>query len=128
MTNHHQEPLGSLAPFERQEREWAMYCHLSALAGLLVGGLTFIGPLVCWLIKKDASSVIDENGKESLNFQISMLVYQVAAIFVSFVTCGLGLPINLALLVCSVAMPIVAGMKVNQGLAYRYPMTIRFIA
>ncbi len=69
-----------------------------------------------------------ENGKESLNFQLSMLVYQVAAIVVSFVTCGLGLPINLALLVCSVAMPIIAGMKVNQGLAYRYPMTIRFIA
>jgi hypothetical protein len=105
-----------------------MYCHLSALAGLLVGGLTFIGPLVCWLVKKDTSPLVDAHGKESLNFQLSMLVYQLAAIAVSFVTCGLGLPINLVLLVCSIAMPIIAGLKVNEGRAYRYPLTIRFIA
>ncbi|MFV1964993.1 MAG: DUF4870 domain-containing protein, partial [Pirellulaceae bacterium] len=74
------------------ERQWAMFAHLAALSGYI--GIPFgniIGPLIVWMIKKDESSFVDDQGKESLNFQISMLIWiaiSAAAIcvFVGWVT------------------------------------------
>ena len=57
-----------------EEKQWGMFCHLSALVGLLHGGLTFLGPLVCWLVKKDTSRFVDDQGKEALNFQITLFI------------------------------------------------------
>src|SRR5438067_1415460 len=54
-----------------EEKTWGMLCHLSTLLAYAAGGLTFIGPLVCWLIKKDTSKFVDYHGKESLNFQLN---------------------------------------------------------
>src|SRR5215472_10802541 len=58
-----------------EEKTWAMLCHLSTLLSYFAGGLTFIGPLVCWLMKKDSSKFVDYHGKESLNFQLNILIY-----------------------------------------------------
>ena len=51
-----------------EEKTWGMLCHLSTLLSYLALALTFIGPLVCWLVKKDSSKFVDYHGKESLNF------------------------------------------------------------
>ena len=66
-------------------RTWCVLCHASALLGLFFHFLGHIlGPLIVWLMKRGDSPEIDAYGKESLNFQISMLIYDaIAAIFAS---------------------------------------------
>jgi uncharacterized Tic20 family protein len=109
------------------DRQWAMFCHLSALLGWLVGGLTFIGPLVCWLMKKDQSKFVDYHGKESLNFQLNILVYTLIAFAITVATCGFGFPVIFVPLIYGIVMPIIAGLKANEGKYYEYPGTIRVI-
>src|SRR5438876_8735377 len=61
-------------------RTWTVLCHASALAGLFFHFLGHLfGPLIVWLVKRGDSPEIDAHGKESLNFQLSMLIYDVIA-------------------------------------------------
>ena len=69
---------------EKQERTWAMLCHLGAFAGLIFPFANIFAPLVIWLIKKDESLFVEDQGKESLNFQISMTIYCVVAAILTF--------------------------------------------
>jgi uncharacterized Tic20 family protein len=104
---------------------WAMLCHLAALA-LIVFPLfgNVIGPLVVWILKKEDHPFIDENGKESLNFQISMAIYFCAAVLLVFIAIGiLLLP---ALGIFWLILTVVAAVKANSGETYKYPLTIRF--
>ena len=105
---------------------WATFCHVGALAMYL--GIPFghiIVPLVIWLIKKNEFPFVDEQGKESLNFQISMSIYGLVAGLLAFaLICFLIIPI---LIVIHVAFIIVAIVKTNNGENYRYPITIRII-
>ncbi len=104
-----------------------MYCHLSALLGLLVGGVTFIGPLLCWLVKKDTSKFVDYHGKESLNFQLNILIYYVIAVAITIASCGFAFPLIFVPVVYGVVMPVIAGLKANEGNFYEYPATFRMI-
>ena len=101
-------------------------CHASALLGLFFHFLGHIlGPLVVWLIKRGDSPEIDAHGKESLNFQISMLIYDaIGAILCIFL---IGIPILIALWVLNTVLVIIASVKAGEGKFYQYPFTIRFI-
>lgn len=108
-----------------QVRTWATFCHLSALSGFVIPFGTVIGPLVVWLAKKDESPLVDDQGKESLNFQISMMIYVVISLILSFVLVGFLL--LFVLMVVELVFVIMAAIAANNGTAYRYPLTIRFI-
>jgi len=102
-----------------------MLCHLSALS-LYFTGLGFIlGPLIVWLVKKDDHPLIDDQGKESLNFEISMLIYYVIAGLSIF--CFIGIALLPLLHILHIVFIIVASVRANNGDAYRYPLTIRLI-
>ena len=108
-------------------RTWCVLCHASALLGLFFhffGHL--LGPLIVWLIKREMSPEIDANGKESLNFQISMLLYDVIAGILCIVL--IGIPILIALWVLNTVLVIIASVKTSNGEFYRYPLTIRFVS
>jgi len=107
-------------------RTWSVLCHASALLGLFFhffGHL--LGPLIVWLIKRDLSPEIDANGKESLNFQISMLIYDIIAGILCLVL--IGIPILIALWIMNTVLVIIASVKTSNGEFYRYPLTIRFL-
>src|SRR5947207_15542787 len=71
-------------------RTWCVMCHLSALAGFVIPGAGHIlGPLIVWLVKRGDSAEIDAHGKEALNFQISMLIYNVVAGILCLIVMGL---------------------------------------
>ncbi len=107
-------------------RTWCVVCHLSALAGFLVPVLGHIGgPLIVWLIKRGDSAEIDQHGKEALNFQISMLIYNVIAGILCFVLIGFFLLAILHLL--NVVFVIIAAMRASEGRMYRYPLTLRLV-
>lgn len=126
-------PLGSPP---QEERQWAMFAHLSALAGGLltsaVGGWGFfLGPLVIWLMKKDTMPFVGDQAKESLNFNITVSAIFLILLILSFVTLGIGLiitlPIMLIVGIAALVFIIIAAMKANEGIAYRYPFTVRII-
>lgn len=111
---------------DSQARTWGMLCHLLALTGLL--GIPFaniIGPLIMWQLKKNESPLVNEQGKESLNFQISVTIYMIVAALLMFVLIGfILLP---AILITSIVFVIIASVKTSNGETYRYPLCIRFI-
>jgi len=110
----------------KEEKTFAMLCHLTALAAFIGVPLGHIlGPLVVWLLKKNEYPSVDEQGKESLNFQISMTIYGIAAAILIFVFIGIFLLIGLA--VTDLVLVIIASVKTSNGEPYRYPLTIRFI-
>jgi len=108
-------------------RTWCVLCHASALLGLFFHFLGHIGgPLIVWLMKRGVSPEIDANGKESLNFQISMLIYDAVAAILCIVL--IGIPILIALWILNTVLVIIASVKTSEGKFYRYPFTIRFIS
>ena len=119
-------PVSAPSPALTNVRTWTALCHASALLGVF---LHFPGhvlaPLAVWLMKRDESPEIDAHGKEALNFQISMLIYNaVAAVFCLVLIGFVILPV---LWVLNAILVIIAAIKASDGQLYRYPMTIRFI-
>lgn len=111
---------------EKKAQTWGMLCHLTALSAFV--GIPFghlIGPLVIWLIKKNDYPFVEEQGKESLNFQISMTIYAIIAGLLCFILIGFAL--LAVLLVAELILVIKASVRVSNGQEYRYPYTIRFL-
>ena len=107
-------------------RSWCVLCHAAALAGIFLHAFGHIlGPLIVWLLKRTESPEIDAHGKESLNFQLSMLIYNVlAGILILFV---IGIPLLVLLYIANTVLVIIASIRAGNGELYRYPMTIRFM-
>ena len=119
-------PMEDNVQLGSDERMWGMLCHLLALAGFI--GIPFghiIGPLVIWLMKKEQYAFVNDQGKEALNFQISMTIYIAIAAILIFVLIGFVLMGALAII--DIVLIIVASIAANEGKAYRYPIAIRFI-
>lgn len=119
-----------------QETLWAMLCHLVTFClylGVPFGNI--IGPLVPWLIYRDRSRFIDEHGRESLNFQLSLflygLIFGAAGWFFGVITLGFGLiilvPLMFVYFLFSVLPVVFAAVDAKKGKVVRYPMTIRFL-
>jgi len=110
----------------REARKWAMICHISALVGLLGNGIGFLlGPLIVWLIKKEDHPFIDEQGKEAVNFQITMFIAMLLSGILCLVFIGFIFLIIFGLLM--VIFPIIGALKANDGEAYRYPFSFKFL-
>lgn len=108
------------------ERQWALFAHLSALAGFLIPFGNILGPLIVWQIKKNEMPFVDDQGKEALNFQITVLIAVVVCLVLSVLLIGLLLLPVVA--VADLVLTIVAAIKANQGETYRYPFTLRLIS
>jgi uncharacterized Tic20 family protein len=110
---------------EKQARTWGMLCHLSALTGYFIPFGHLLGPLIIWLIKKDEYLFVDDQGKESLNFQLTLTLYTI----ISSILCILliGFVLLLVLFLAELILVIIASVQANHGEKYRYPLTIRFI-
>ena len=109
----------------RDERQWAMICHLSAMLMYctVIGG--FIAPLVIWLLKRDEMPFVADQGRETLNFQITTLLALIVGgllvlVLIGFVIIG-------AVLLFHLIVTIIAAVKVSEGVAYRYPVCWRVI-
>ena len=110
------------------EKTWAMACHLISLAGYIVPipVANVLGPLILWQIKKDEMPVVDVNGKESLNFQISILIYEILSVPL-FCVFGVGFVLLAAVAIFGLVCVIIAAVNAANGKTYRYPLCIRMI-
>ena len=129
-------PAGSSPPPpsspESQARMWNMLCHLSALAGFVIPFGNILGPLIVWQIKKNEFPSVDIHGKAALNFQITVIIAVLAAIFAGFVLMIIGIGIlllfgALAIHFCGIIFAIIAGIKANNGEDYKYPYSFEFV-
>lgn len=110
----------------KTERTWATFCHLTALVAFL--GIPFgniLGPFIIWIIKKNEMPLVDREGKESINFQLSMTIYLLLSALLCFVF--IGFLLLFPLIVINVVLVIIASIKISNGEAYQYPLTIRFL-
>jgi uncharacterized Tic20 family protein len=117
-----------------EERTWGMLAHLSAiLAGFF--GVSFLGPLIVYLMQKDRSPFVRRHAAESLNFQISLLIYAVVGTIVGIVlallTVGLFLivliPAAILASIAALILIIMGCMAGSDGREFRYPVTLRFV-
>ncbi len=120
-----------------EQRQWAMFAHLSALlGGVLTAGWAFsvgcfLGPLVIWLMKKETMPFVDDQAKEALNFNITLAAIMVVLMGLGVLTPGIGFVIALPLMALiglgALVLVVIAAMKANDGIAYRYPFAIRLV-
>lgn len=114
---------GVLSPSE--ERTWAGAAHWSALVASLVG-LSFLGPLVIMVTQGNKSPFVRRHAVESLNFQLSILIYVIVSAILILVIIGFFLLIGVGLM--WLILTIMATIKASNGEDYRYPMTIRMVS
>ena len=109
----------------KEERNWAMACHLASLAGFIIPFGNILGPLNIWLVKKEEFPLVDDQGKEAVNFQITVFLMGLVGALLLLVLIGfLLLP---ALAVYWLVFSVIAAMRANEGESYRYPFTLRLI-
>lgn len=109
----------------KDARNWATLAHLAGLAGYLVPLGSIVGPFVVWLLKKDELAFVDDQGKEALNFQITMTIAAILCIPLVFIVIGIFLLGAVAIV--DIVLTIVAAIRANGGEAYRYPLSIRLV-
>ena len=119
-------PSSTPQALTQEDRTWGMIGHLSALALFIapfLGGM--LGPLIVWLVKRDTSAFAGEAAKEALNFNITVVIgYAICGLFVFLF---IGILMMIALWVYWLVLTIIAGVKANEGVQYRYPVSIRFV-
>lgn len=109
----------------KDEKQWGMIVHLAALSGFIIPFGNIIGPLVVWAVKKEELPFVAEQGKEAINFQISMMIYAFISAVLTLLLIGfLGL---IVVALAALILPIIAGLKAGDGHEYRYPATIRLL-
>lgn len=100
---------------------------MALLAHVLGIFTSFVVPLIIWLVKKDDDEFIADQAKEALNFHITVIIAYFAVIVISVITMGIGALLFPVLGIGVLVLGIIAGLKANDGIAYRYPCTLRLI-
>ena len=120
-----EQPQQIESQLSKDGRTWAMLYHFSAFAGLIFPFGNFLAPLIIWLIKKEELPFVEDQGKEVLNFQISMTIY----LLISGILCIIliGIPILIGLVIFCFIITIIAAISANDGKFYRYPINLRLI-
>jgi uncharacterized Tic20 family protein len=119
---------GTLAmnDISQEEKTWGMLAHLSSLATFIIPFGNVLGPLVVWLVKKDTMPFVADQGKEALNFNITMALAAIVSCILMIVLIGFLLIAVVA--VTWLVLTIMACIEANKGVAYRYPFTLRLIS
>lgn len=118
-------PPPANAALSKDAKMWAMLCHLSALSAFIIPFGSVLGPLIVWQIKKNEYPIVDDQGKEALNFQITTMIAALISFVLIFVAVGIVLLIAVG--IASLVFTIIAAIKANNGETYRYPFALRLI-
>ncbi len=108
-----------------QARQWGMFAHLSSISGIIIPFGNIIGPLILWQVKKDEFAFVDDQGKEALNFNITVAIAFMVSLLLTLIVIGaLLIPVVLG---AWLVFTVIAAIKANEGVSYRYPVTLRLI-
>ena len=105
-------------------RQWAVILHLSQFAGYIVPFAGLLAPILIWQLKKDDVPGLDEHGKNIANWMLSAFIYGFVCLLLTFVLIGfIGF---IALAIMAIVFPIIGAIKANDGIAWKYPLSIAF--
>jgi len=111
-------PLGDVP---KEQWTMGMLCHL-------LGAFTsFLGPLVIWLLKKDEMAFVDREGKEALNFQITVMIVVLPSMLLAVPTCGVTAILGMLAGLANMILGIIGAVKASGGESYTYPFAIRLV-
>ena len=116
----------TLTAANSEERTLGAVMHVLSFAGWMVPFANLAAPLLLWLIKKDDSPFLDHQGRQVLDFQITITVLTLVSMLLSLVL--IGIPMLIAVGVLDVVLTIVAAVKAADGTAYRYPFALRIFS
>ena len=115
------QPWGPQPLSPGEEQGWGVACHLGGAF------LSFLVPLIVWLVFRDRSRMIDDHGKTALNFQITLAIAYAASVILILVSFGLLFPLIFAVLVVQIVFAVIATVAAYQRQPYTYPVAIPFI-
>jgi len=111
--------------FGMSENSYIALMHISQFAGVIIPGLGLIAPIILWVMNKENNVNVNIVGKNILNFMISMLIYIIVSSILIIVL--IGIPMLVALGIMYVVFVIIATIKANSGVTWKYPLTISFL-
>ncbi|NMW46225.1 DUF4870 domain-containing protein [Mobiluncus curtisii] len=110
---------------KENERMWAMFAHLSVVIAMAVsaGWLSFLGPLIVWLVKKDSSPAVRVAAAGAFNFNVTMWLASIAGwiAFFTIVLIPLSLILWLAVFVLTLWHSIRGAIAASNQQVYLYP-------
>lgn len=110
---------------DKDTRLWSMILHFSLLTNCVVPIAGIVAPIVIWQIKKDDYPVLDLHGKNAVNWIISATIYAAISALLALAVVGFFLLFILG--ICSIVFPLIAGIKANNGIVWKYPLTYEFL-
>ena len=116
----------NLTPASPEERKWGMLIHLSALIGLLLPLGLVLGPLLVWVLKRNESPFLDEQGKKAVNFQLTILIAAFVLVLLSAIIKPL-IAIAFFSGFLGLIFAVIASINVSKGKPYDYPFSINLI-
>ena len=112
-------------PWGLEVNQFCMFMHLSQLAGYVLPIAGWVLPVIMWATNKDQSEMVDQQGKNILNWMISSLIYIAISTVLIFVF--IGIPMLFIVGICTIVFSILGALKASDGLVYRYPLAINFL-
>lgn len=111
-------PSGSIPLTQAEDRQWASFAHLGGILG-------FLPALIIWLVFKDRGEFTNQQAKEALNFQLTIVIAYIVGTVLTVIF--IGALITMAAWAVSLIFSIIAFTQAKEGVAYRYPVIIRMI-
>ena len=110
----------------QDDNKWAMFTHLAALLGILLPMALVLGPTLVWMLKRKESAFIDDQGKEVINFQMTVLVISFTLALLSTFS-SVFLAVSALTVIAGMVFAVIGGLAAKQGEKYRYPFAIRLL-
>ncbi|MGR0320404.1 DUF4870 domain-containing protein [Agromyces sp. ZXT2-3] len=121
------QPAPAAPLSHEQDVQWGSFAHLGGILGILPS-------LIIWLVFKDRGAFTNTEGKEALNFQITLVLATIAlwvlTTIITVVTFGFGAFIAVLTYIpwiLGVVFSIIAFLQAKDGNHYRYPFALRLI-
>ena len=116
------EPTGEVC---KQAKDMGLLIHAASFSGYVFPLGSVLGPLIVWLMKRDEYEFANQCGKNCLNFKLSLIIY--AMISAVLILVGVGVLLLAALALLDIICTIIAIVKASDGIAYQYPLSIKFL-
>ncbi len=112
-------------PWGIEQNAFCLMFHLSQLTSMILPGAGIVLPIIMWATNKDEFPIIDQHGRNILNWSLSLLIYLIISI--PFMALFVGIVSFFALLILNLVFVIIAAVKANEGVVWRYPLSINFV-